>query len=755
MAGTALFFSCSDMEELRSDVDDLKSRVTALETQVSAFNDNVEALYELASSSTVNSVTETASGYELLMNNGRTIVLDNGKDGENVTPDISIDSEGFWVIDYKDGKGFVNILSGGEKVKAVGTDGMAPVFGVDSGGYWTVDTGSGPVNVLDKDGNKVKATASQSAGNPFFSSAEYDPAGEKFTIELKNEEKTVLELHVVENFLFSISGSEEQQIFKAGETRSFPVTRKSVEGTVVSAPDGWKVSLSQAELSVTAPAEGGATTKAAVADTRSDVAVLAFCSFDGYAVVARMSVALEGSSAGHDPKASVYLAGEPTQTELSFTVTLSDATGYRYMFGKVADGIPSREELIQSGTESTLDLLEFDGLEARTEYVLSVLPYHEGTPAEEPAVFRTSTAAPVYTSYYEAYLADEVLTVGGVAVSRTTYGEAVLLTPESNVINADGVYFVPDGVTAQITTATGTRKNLIVIGDNPSGHGKIEFSGTVTRLAVDPSGGGNLVLFNLDFDVATDNGQGQILYYPSNENGGTLNTVAFEDCRLDLGGLQGMSFTTDTRSESRKIRIERLSITDCDINVGTGTRFGYFFQYRKHNEIGTFIFRNNIVWSSDEGNNARLLNGSTGSGAGEFAVATPVESFEMENNTWINCKGSPMNYVRSVGNYVLRNNLFYGAISSYTPVLYYSESAELDGSPESGSVKDNICYVTSGKSVIWKAANPNEIEGIVEYEQIRKIEEDPFVQFDTENGIFVTSEAYSSYGAVRTSGNNN
>ena len=75
-----------------------------------------------------------------------------------------------------------------------------------------------------------------------------------------------------------------------------------------------------------------------------------------------------------------------------------------------------------------------------------------------------------------------------------------------------------------------------------------------------------------------------------------------------------MSFTTDTRDDSRKIRIERLSITDCDINVGTGTRFGYFFQYRKYNEIGTFIFRNNIVWSSDEVNNARLLNGSTGSG---------------------------------------------------------------------------------------------------------------------------------------------
>ena len=196
--------SCSDMEELRSDVDDLKSRVQALETQLAAFNSNVEALQELASSTTINTVTETAGGYELLMSNGKTIVLDNGRDGDGITPDISIDSDGYWIVDYKDGNGYVYILCSGEKVKAVGLDGIVPVFGVDADGYWTVDTGSGPVNVLDSDGNKVKVTASQSTGNPFFSSATYDAAQEKFVIELKDESKSVLELHVVENFLFSI-----------------------------------------------------------------------------------------------------------------------------------------------------------------------------------------------------------------------------------------------------------------------------------------------------------------------------------------------------------------------------------------------------------------------------------------------------------------------------------------------------------------------------------------------------------------------
>ena len=82
-------------------------------------------------------------------------------------------------------------------------------------------------------------------------------------------------------------------------------------------------------------------------------------------------------------------------------------------------------------------------------------------------------------------------------------------------------------------------------------------------------------------------------------------------------------------------------------------------------------------------------------------------------------------------------------------MIRYSETAELDGSPESGSVRDNIGYVVGGAQVIWKAANPNEIAGIEEYEQIRNVSEDPFVEFDTSAGVFVTSEAYSAYGARR------
>ena len=100
-AALAGLVACADIDGLRSDVDDLKSRVTALEKQVDIFNGNIETLQLLASSSTINTVTETADGYELLMSNGRIITLKNGADGEGVTPILSIDAEGYWMVDYR------------------------------------------------------------------------------------------------------------------------------------------------------------------------------------------------------------------------------------------------------------------------------------------------------------------------------------------------------------------------------------------------------------------------------------------------------------------------------------------------------------------------------------------------------------------------------------------------------------------------------------------------------------------------------
>ena len=747
-ASVSYLAACSDIDELRSDVDDLKSRVTALEKQVETFNEQIEALQLLVGASTINTVTETENGYQLLMSNGQLLTLECGVDGEGITPILSIDTEGYWMVDYQDGAGSRRILCGEEPVKALGLDGVTPVFGVDADGYWTLDLGAGPVPVLDAQNNKVKATTEFSAGNPFISSAIYDESGDVLVVELKDESKTVLKIPVVSTFLFAIENAEGQQEFQPGETKVYNVTRKSVGTTVVTRPEGWTVRLTEAELSVTAPAEN--TTRAAIADTRSDVAILAYCSSDNFVTIAKLKVAMAGAGETHTPQASIYAEGEPTISTIGYLVSLSDATSYKYVFRKTSEGAPSLEEVAEQGVSTTESSLFFDNLEARTEYTLYVLPYYEEIEGAELASLAVSTAAPVYTSYYEAYNADEVLTIGGVAVSRALFGEGTLLTAEDNLITADGVYFVPEGVTARYGSDAGIRGTLIIIGDNPAARSDFALVGTVTCIEFDPAQNGSFMLYNLNFRVATDNGEGHVLFFPNNANGGTMQNVVCESCRLDLSGLQGFSFTTDSRSADKLIRLNRVAFVDCDICVGSGTRFGYFFQYRTDAAFGDFIFRNNVVWSSSEDNATRLLNCSKGISAADFAKAAPVERFEMVNNTWIYCKGMPLNYVRSVGEYVLRNNLFYGKISRYTPVMRYSETEELDGSPKTGAVYDNLGYVMGGASVCWKAANPNDLP-LVGYKQIINSKEDPFAggTFNVENGIFIPNSSYASYGAQR------
>lgn len=354
-------------------------------------------------------------------------------------------------------------------------------------------------------------------GNPFFSSAYYDEAGETFVVELRDDDKTVLNIPVVDNFLFSISDASGEQLFKAGETKIYPIVKKGVGATVVTRPEGWTVRLSSSEIAITAPAQDGRT-RGAVADTRTDVAVLAYCTFDDYATITKVKVSLEGASGTHDPRASIYEEGEVTTSEIGYTVTLSDATSYKYVFRKTSEGALTLEEVAEQGTPSEETALRFQGLEARTEYTLYVLPYHEETAGTELATCTIRTAEPVYTSYYEAYNAGEVLTVGGLAISKSLFGEAVLLTEETKTIKTDGVYFVPDGVTAAYGSGAGKRGNLIVVGDNPSKRGEFAFVGTVTRIDFDPARGGNFVLCNLHFKLATDSGQGQILFFPNNES---------------------------------------------------------------------------------------------------------------------------------------------------------------------------------------------------------------------------------------------
>ena len=117
-----VFTACSDLDDLEKKVDALESRVTALEKLLPGLNENIASLQALMSGGTINSATQKDGVWTLVLSNGETLTLTQGSIGVGNAPVMSVDKEGYWMVDY--GKGAEYVLMNGNKVKAVGTDGI-------------------------------------------------------------------------------------------------------------------------------------------------------------------------------------------------------------------------------------------------------------------------------------------------------------------------------------------------------------------------------------------------------------------------------------------------------------------------------------------------------------------------------------------------------------------------------------------------------------------------------------------------------
>lgn len=154
-----LFSGCTDLSGIKDQLNDHEKRINTLENLADAANKEIKTIQSLISAieSKVSVVSYTAvdGGYELLMSDGKKIVIKNGKDG--VTPKVSVKEENgvlYWTID-----GEFILGPNGEKIAAEGKDGITPLIRVTTDGYWSVswDGGTTWVDIKDAEGNRVKA----------------------------------------------------------------------------------------------------------------------------------------------------------------------------------------------------------------------------------------------------------------------------------------------------------------------------------------------------------------------------------------------------------------------------------------------------------------------------------------------------------------------------------------------------------------------------------------------------------------------
>lgn len=740
-----LFAGCSDLEDYKNKVDELDGRVTALETITTNLNKNIEALQTLYGGATINSATKDANNvWTIVLSNGETLTLNQGSVGVANAPVMSVDKDGYWMVDY-DGNGGnapEYIKNGEDKVLASGTDGVTPEFGVDAEKYWTVsyDGGTTFTRVLDPDGQPVSALPAGEIQDPYFADVKVE--GEQFKVTLRTGEELVIP--VVSNFLCSIESVGVQQ-FNAAESKPYNVTLKGVKSTMITAPQGWTATLSEptnekAILTVTAPA----LTKAVIADSKADVCILAF-STQGLATIAKMQVSLSDAPVVINPIASVT-PGEATESTLAYSVAVSDVTSWKYIHQKSSEAAPEAAKIAADGVAGSETALVFEGLDSATEYTLYVLPVN-GEKQGSVASGKNTTATPapsVITDLYQAYVDGKEIEIAGVKYSQAVNGEATLLSAtEGEVdIRADlnnakkGVFFLDASAGASFITSAivEIKGDMVLIGRH-----------TTSEVILKPNNQfkfveGSVSMKNLKINMEN----------LKNESGKNNGTVILNDGTADLKHMHidGCTFYNMIRpvynasTNGCKYGVGSIVVTNSIFDI-SGTANVQIINLYNTSVLAKFKeikFDNNIVCNDEDGV-CQVLNwgNSTAQTVTEY---TTVVSFC--NNTLYNAPSANTHLkLWHVQSLEMKKNIFWASSTNANAnylIAFYGQEGD-----SNLNVSDNIAYGLNGKS--WTIAhanskykpNPNVIE---------KLTEDPLtVNYSTYT--FTPSAAYSSYGAQR------
>lgn len=726
---TALFAgimsSCSDIAQIEQRVDELENRVTALENQVKSLNSNIESLQALASGGIISNIKEEDGVYTITLGDGRTITLTQGSVGVANAPVVSIDKDGYWMVDY--GTGAEYILVGGQKVKAVGSDGVTPMFGVDANGYWTVSYDGGKTfsQVKGTDGNPVKAIPEGGAQDKWFN----DVKVENGKLIVVTKDGKTYSLPVVADFICSISNAEEVVVFNAGETKNFTVTMKGVASAMVTAPQGWNASLSETTLSVTAP---GASTKAVSADSKTDVCILAI-SATGFSSISKVKVQLSDVPVVVNPAATVVFESADVNA-LIFKVSVIDITEWKYIIQASSEAAPAAEKIAAEGKAGTGSTVTAEGLAPDTEYTIYVLPINGDTLGEVVSASGKTLPEPEpeFPGLYGKYMKGEDVAIGGLTINKNTHPDAHYITAESEnkEIGTAGVYFIDPAVT-DATISAGILNTIVT--SNTEARVTVSRAGQLTVKATENED--YFYMYNVKYVTGMTAASGNMMGANGDaEKTFVFETISFENCEFEL--------PKDYNFMYSQYNIASFSMIDCDVKLHANSAEKNILSTNTNNETEyALTFKNNIFYCTD--------GDLTGFQIFKNNNAI-ISSAEITKNTFAKVYAKAANGYFAAKHIATANvvsNLFYlpdyAALvkDKYTGILYPT-----DKNAAGFTIKSNLaCYANSVPSQRLKCNYyANDGSG-----ELYNKNENPFATEDFTNGIFTQVETYKSFGAQR------
>lgn len=276
MAGTFVFSSCYNDDDLKNSISGLENRVTELEASIKAVQSDISSLQTLTealgSKKTIASVLKNEDGsYTIKFSDDQEIVIRNGEAAPAITV---VEEEGvyYWALTGADGnKTFLTDGSG----KKMPVTAVAPQVRInDQTKEWEISTDGGKTWL----GTGVVASGSGDAS--LFREVTEDADSVCFTLADGTELKVVKSKELKCNIL---SG---KQYFANDEAKVIDVEMSGISKYTLTKPDGWKVSLSGEGLKVTAPAAENT-----YAETGGKVAIVAVAA-NGQSVISEIAVVL-------------------------------------------------------------------------------------------------------------------------------------------------------------------------------------------------------------------------------------------------------------------------------------------------------------------------------------------------------------------------------------------------------------------------------------------------------------------------------
>lgn len=358
------------------------------------------------------------------------------------------------------------------------------------------------------------------------------------------------------------------------------------------------------------------------------------------------------------------------------------------------------------------------------------------------AVAKVKVREAVTSYFYQVYDQGGDITVGNVTINKATYPDVKPLSTENATITEDGVYFIPQGVEAVISSTDFNK--LVLISDNPKGEPVVvdntdKFNVTGTA--------GEFIAQNVIFKNAKSP------FMQINASGITLNNLILDGCKVPIAS--GGNFLNAFLGDDNLI--DNIYLVDNKFeyyNWGTDFKASRLFNLatgtNNRNLRADIYIGNNVFYPTDKTHtiNGTLLFMNTG----EYNVANTIS---IENNTFINFVCNSQAMLRGVikGRVVFSNLLFWNNPNDATKLS--STLINTAKTPPVEVVFGDMLKFDANKDKVLSINFWNNNGNPDGYEQ-GKVENvassDPFdvsagATFDLENGVFIPTAEYANYGA--------